>query len=34
MHFGNTWGEITTKCHGSNGITHSACSIASILIIA
>lgn len=33
MHFGNTWGEIT-KCHGSNGITHSACSIASILIIA
>lgn len=34
MHFGNTWGETITKCHGGNGITHSACSIASILILA
>lgn len=28
------WGEIITKRHGGNGITRSACSIASILILA
>lgn len=33
MHYETHRGDIITECHG-NGITHSACSIAFILILA